>query len=313
MGRLFGFGAMAALGLAACHRQSAVVADAGEPATALRIESEPPGAAVAVDGVATGRLTPTEVAVQAYAQVHLKLTLAEHAPWEGTAIGVPSGEPVRARLVALHAFQVETTPPGARILSGSDVLVSQTPGSFTRAAGTVALRVEKAGYVPVERSVTFDADHLVWRTNLAPAAYLTVTSSPQPADIELDGIPTGLKTPQERLALPAGVDHTISVHAGELTSPVQKIRRLRPGGKASAHLTCVDAEAKGLAAEWARRNSVVQGLQRSRDALAREASAYEFKDALRYAKYLKRLETLDGKIGDAEERANEVRRELDAG
>ncbi len=87
-----------------------VAAPAPEPGT-LSIESQPAGAAVALDGQATGEATPATITGLDRSRPHLvALTLADHEPWEKELV-FEDAQKVRLQAQLLPIKPVEPDPP----------------------------------------------------------------------------------------------------------------------------------------------------------------------------------------------------------
>jgi hypothetical protein len=303
-----------ALSLAGCHgRPAPDDSDASEASTAsVHIGSDPQGASIEIDGKPANATTPADLTLPAYKEYKIRLTLSGFEPWAGSVVAIANAEPVQAHLVPLLSVRIETTPAGASVTRSGAVVIESTPGSLQAPAGKVILRVEKTGYLPLEGAPVFDDAHRIWQVKLAPAAYLLVKSTPPGAEVEVDGVSTGLKTPVERLAVAAGVDHTVAAHLGALSSDLKTVRKLKPGAKGTVSLRCSDRERGQTESEIAQLQAKANQLRAQKAVLQREASRYEYKDAVRYADYLKKLEAMDDKIGEAQERADELKRDLES-
>jgi len=106
---------------------------AGAPATGARVavRSEPPGAAVLLDGRDTGVVTNGEIVVPAPlpAQVTLTFRRAGHADATRTLrLPLPEGEVVSVALQgSAHALRVRTQPPGATVTLDGAPVADVTP------------------------------------------------------------------------------------------------------------------------------------------------------------------------------------------
>jgi hypothetical protein len=109
----------------------------------------------------------------------------------------PNPNPVFVPPDSTH-MSIITTPPGAEVFLGTQRIGEKTPVDNEKVeAGTWLLSVEMDGYRTKTDSVTLDKDVLFSASYdlVEETGALRVTSSPEGADVYLDGQRTGLRTP----------------------------------------------------------------------------------------------------------------------
>jgi hypothetical protein len=108
-----------------------------------------------------------------------------------------------------RVLAIRTDPPGAKVLLDGAPL-GATPLERVVVKGRARrLRVEKAGYEPLERELGPEEGNLHLALRPAPFA-VAVHSEPAGAEVLLDGRPAGL-TPLERLEVPGEGRHTVKL------------------------------------------------------------------------------------------------------
>lgn len=209
---------------------------AGRLAT-LELRSEPPGAAVFVDGQATGRTTPAELTLEPGQPHELRLELDGYTP---VTQSLPAFTASLTREVKLEkrpvgSLRIETTPPGATVVLDGRRIDGTTPLVVSALASDVphevALSLE--GYeldvadvtLAPERLTTFARKLVRTRAGRTAASKTTdtpavtvsrpgtlkVTTTPASITLYVDGKKVG-ETPAE-LSLPAGRHELRFVHA----------------------------------------------------------------------------------------------------
>src|SRR5690606_34283802 len=187
-----------------------------------------PGAAVFIDGQATGRTTPAELALEPGQPHELRLELDGYTP---VTQSLPAFTASLTREVKLEkrpvgSLRIETTPPGATVVLDGRRIDGTTPLVVSALASDVphegALSLE--GYALDVADVTLAPERLTTfarklvrtragrttpsKTNDAPAVKvsrpgtLKVTTTPASITLYVDGRKVG-ETPAE-LSLPAG-------------------------------------------------------------------------------------------------------------
>ncbi len=194
----------------------------------VRFDSAPPGAAVEVDGVATGLRTPAmlSLAPDDVAEHRYRLLLADHEAVEGS-FRAKGAMPPSHKLVPISALVVESEPSGARVRIGGRVM-AVTPARLPLGREPREVVIELDGFVPVVRAYGGSEQVESWKIALAPAAWLDLRSNTPGAMILVDGKPTGLKAPHERVPVEAMRPHTLTLRAGKNLSPARTVRPLAP-------------------------------------------------------------------------------------
>jgi len=119
----------------------------------LRLDTDPPGARVVVNGNILNATTPASLQTLADAPSTVRFLLAGYKPFETRVTPTAEGADVRATLVRgkpeIAGLRVESSPPGAT-LSMNGVPVGATPVHLEKVAAGVGLtlRLEKLGYAP---------------------------------------------------------------------------------------------------------------------------------------------------------------------
>jgi hypothetical protein len=145
----------------------APVSDAGvvEPKGTLEIDSIPTGAIVTVAGKVLGA-APRNARVSSGVKLHVKLDLKGFQLYEDE-LSVDAGKTVvlRPRLIAAPAvLRVETTPPGATVQLGEQVLGPTPLEKSLPAAKGAELAIARAGYETIRLKVDLHAGE---RTDVA--------------------------------------------------------------------------------------------------------------------------------------------------
>ncbi len=232
-------------------RPAAVAPAAGT----LRVETVPPGASVRVNGRDIAGVTPLAVPDLAAGPTELEVRLKGHAP----ARQQVSLEAGREHAVTLSLSAQATEIPVVSVPSGATVLLDGRAAGTTpltvrfQSGATVVVRVEKNGFVPLQRTINVDEapSQLSFTlqeekrrpveaapsspTSPAPASggkgTLALQSDPW-ARIYVDGKDTGKFTPQSGLSVPAG-RHTIRLVNDEVGVKTEFTVTVKAGGTAS--------------------------------------------------------------------------------
>jgi hypothetical protein len=153
-----------------------------EPGAALAITSNPPGAAILVDGRNVGRVTPTQlvvgggihkVSVQKPGYLSASAT-AEVAPGQVFRFDPQlkvTGDPEEARSAGkmtklfgkgtpegMGRLQVRTSPKGAWITLNNHILDRATPADFFLPPGSYEMKLTLTGYKDVDKVITIERD-----------------------------------------------------------------------------------------------------------------------------------------------------------
>ncbi|MGA2961541.1 MAG: serine/threonine-protein kinase [Candidatus Korobacteraceae bacterium] len=144
----------------------------------VSIASDPPGAAVFIDGQDTGRTTPVAVVLKkgshtlnlrkaGYLQVATKVELAGGQSLQYTPHLLPTGneDDIKAvgklgRILGRHSrnsmatLQIRSDPKGARIIVNQRVLDKTTPAEFSVPEGSYEIALALDGYSRVQRTIS---------------------------------------------------------------------------------------------------------------------------------------------------------------
>ncbi len=160
-------------------RRATFAASLSETESKVAVTSNPPGAAILVDGHETGRITPAEVIVSkgehrvtvrragyfdytAEARLAPGNTVVVNAPLQvmgnayearssgrfGKLLGRPSKD--------MGEVQIRTSPKGAKIIINNREMEKSTPAEFLLPAGHYDILVTAAGYKALRRMVSVD-------------------------------------------------------------------------------------------------------------------------------------------------------------
>ena len=153
----------------------------------LELTSDPPGAAVFIDGRATGRTTPAEVGLEPGQPHELRLELDGYAPVTRSlpAFSTSLAQEVKLEKMRTGSLRLETTPPGASVVLDGRRLEGTTPLVVPTLASDVPHEVSLSldGYEPDVADVTLEPDRLttvrrtLTRIRQAPAVRTTTTAS----------------------------------------------------------------------------------------------------------------------------------------
>ena len=186
----------------------------------LMVTSTPAGAAVSIDGVDSGKMTPFTFNNLVPGDHVINVSLAGYTP-ASTTVTIVAGESASAdfqltQIPQTGSISVTSTPAGAGIaLDGNDT-GEVTPFTLDPVtSGDHTVTVNLAGYSPSSKTVTVSTGMM---TNadfqLVPVppqtGSISVTSSPPGAEISLDGVTTGKNTPATLDSVAPG-DHTVAV------------------------------------------------------------------------------------------------------
>jgi predicted Ser/Thr protein kinase len=187
-------------------------AAAADPAhgTLLFVDSQPAGAAIAIDGRPLSFTTPHVVPVAAGDHA-VKLTKAGRDPLDRT-VHIKDGEQAAVELTlpeASHRVEVQTLPSGARVYLDGRLVVGQTPVTVTVTDDDFhELRFEKTGFgqvmktlKPEDHAPTLSVELIAEK---APVGYLWIDSS-RAARVFIDGKNTGNVAPSLGMRVDAGV------------------------------------------------------------------------------------------------------------
>ena len=179
-------------------------ADAGVRPTVFKLRSRPPGAAIAINGVGMGVVTPHEFdSLPVGRALRVELTLPGFRSAEETVtLGPNQGEQeVTLSLARMEgALDVRSTPAGARIRVDGRSTDLRTPARVPglKADRTVTVEVLKRGYRTAKKAVLVTDDavrpvdfQLKIDPRQIPDGQLTIRSSPSGCEVQVDGQPVG--------------------------------------------------------------------------------------------------------------------------
>lgn len=179
----------------------------------LRVCSSPAGARIIIDGTATDFRTPTAIPGVPAGKHRVLLSLAGYRNWE---VGVTVTPGTAARLdatlepAATGRVSVASTPEGAEVLLNGRPTGRETPAELAALpVGTHTVQLRRDGYDLWTQAVVVGADrhHRIDATlarSRKDAGDLRVKTHPPRALISLDGSPTGRRSPDTLLDVPAG-------------------------------------------------------------------------------------------------------------
>jgi len=184
------------------------------------VSSVPTGALVFVNGEERGR-TPLETPMTAGQSNEVRVELAGY--FTSTQAQTPNAREhlvFHFNLKEAARLQLETTPPGARVLIGTDVVLERTPGlAKNLETGDTELLVVRDGYQPLHHALKLPSGETSLALTLEPGVKIAVGSTPDQADVLVDGTWLG-RTPLDVFVSPKG-KHTIELKK-EPFAPVSK-------------------------------------------------------------------------------------------
>jgi len=137
----------------------------GQLVSACRIETQPPGAKVLLDGVELEARTPLRVELIPDVEHEVEIRHAGRATVVKTVLGRVSPEEQRLDVVLEPAatLELDSSPRGATVVVDGRELANKTPVVVDDApAGrTIRVRAEYPGYAPAVRSVSLEAGETV--------------------------------------------------------------------------------------------------------------------------------------------------------
>jgi len=185
----------------------AVLAPSQRNRGALVVQSQPPGAAIVLDGVPAGVSTPASFAALLAGSHRVELALEGFRIWSGSAV-VREGqrEQLLVTLRRLSAQEVggariESEPPGAALTLNGILLRRKTPASFERLApGTFPIEISRPGSRTWRGELSvLPGRQTVLSVRLDPATFrggsLRVDSDPPGAVVLVDGEEAARRTP----------------------------------------------------------------------------------------------------------------------
>lgn len=285
--------AFALLSMLSCSRPAAPKAEAG-PVT-VHFETDPPGAAIEVDGKPTEHKTPADLPFPDTTSHDVRFTLEGHEPSATNFVAIQGAYPVKAQLSVLLAVTVETTPPGAEVKRGKAVVVAATPGAFSVTPGEYSVRIEKEGFMPVDVTQRFSASERALALILTPAAYVELSSTPAGGVVVVDGEDTEHRTPA-RVPVVAGKPHVVVVQNGVNASKPRKVAKLAAGKTVKLAVKVIDAEEADAAAEQRRAARAVKNLQLEKKNVERQMAKAYGRDGAKHLELEQRLQEISEEL-----------------
>jgi uncharacterized repeat protein (TIGR01451 family) len=185
----------------------------------LVVTSLPAGAAIAIDGIDTGNMTPATFSGIERGNHVVEVSLANYQTANMTVM-IPAGDSVTAgfTLVArptTGSLNVTSIPSGASVSLDGSVTGKTTPFIFSDLKhGDHIVEVSLAGYNPASATISVTAGETASAdfqlVQVPQTGSIAVTSTPAGAGISLDGADTGEVTPFTLESVAAGT-HTIDV------------------------------------------------------------------------------------------------------
>ncbi|HZS36128.1 MAG TPA: PEGA domain-containing protein, partial [Polyangia bacterium] len=162
---------------------------------ALRVETDPPGATVYVDGRARGTAPLTVAGLEAGRSYAVRSTLQGHKEDEELVTAASGESTIRLRLPAEAAgVAVESDPPGARVLLDGKDTGKLTPAALELDAGRAAeVTLKRDGFLDQQLHVVAPGagERAVYRASLplsTEVAALSIETVPPNAGVTVDGL-----------------------------------------------------------------------------------------------------------------------------
>jgi hypothetical protein len=186
------------------------------------VDSKPEGAAIVLDGKATGLVTPARMAHWDFAQPHELTIELEGLHSEHRTIGPGLHPPDLDVPLSRAAWISATASKAGATLRLDGVAVGKAPISFEAPAGKdITLSIDLEGFLPISKAVRLEpGQKLPLDFTLVPLARVMVRSEPPGATVELDGRAVGL-APME-LAVAAG-NHRLELNVPGLAAVKRKV------------------------------------------------------------------------------------------
>jgi hypothetical protein len=188
-------------------------------AASLRIETDPPGALVYVDGRARGS-APLAVDAEAGRSYAVRAVRSGCRDGEQLVTAAAGDSPVRLHLDRLAAtLAVETEPTGARVLIDGKETGKLTPATLELTPATpVRLTLRKSGFAEASVATTSPppGERALYHTALpleGSSALLTVSTAPPTANVMVDGMQLAPPAPSHDTFVAPGVRHKIKATA----------------------------------------------------------------------------------------------------
>ncbi|MHB8877653.1 MAG: PEGA domain-containing protein [Myxococcaceae bacterium] len=261
----------------------------------IRLDSEPQGAAIELDGKPLALTTPADLEVPRIGAPQVRLTFRGFETWSGPLEAPGTGEPMRVRLTPLVVIEVTTDPPGAEVTCDGKKVLGETPVRFEVPQGSHVLRAEKAGFLPTTATVTASGAFSKWQAKLGRAGFLEVKANLEGAAILVDGVDTGLQTPAAQVPVTVG-GHVVEARLGANVSGPKKVKRVRAGETIKLSLKLADPRQVADAKLLKRIGALEAEKEKLENRLEAEQQKYIVKDASKLVKMEEKIEALETEI-----------------
>ena len=196
---------------------------------AIIVLSEPPGAAVDLDGRAVKQTTPAVLEGVAEGRHVVGLRMSGHSDTERHVAVASRGRAVVEVVLPpiSHRVSVATSPAGASVYLDRKLVLGTTPTFMAITEDDFhELRIERAGYEPIVRALTPEDQKAELSFTLEPereaCGYVSVESNGA-AQVWIDGVYSGFDTPTLAIRLPVG-KHTMELRdSSDAHSPLTQI------------------------------------------------------------------------------------------
>lgn len=288
-------------------------ASTGSGMVQLRIETDPPGARLTVDGHTLPETSPTVVQTLALREHRIRAEKEGYVATETTVAYDQIDRPIRLHLDPLLRVDVSTTPAGARVLCNGEPVIEATPGHFTRPPGRYRLTARLEGYAQASTVIDLSKAPATWTPTLVRAALVHVTTIPSGARLLVDGVPVEATSPAT-LGLPPRKTAWIEARKGRARAR-KKVRapaagkRLRLKLRLTDPIQAIDRKLAALQDEADRLADLVASTEERMDTGILSSS--EVRQLTQTRDHLqRRLDAIQRRISTLEDRRIEVEREL---
>ena len=239
------------------------------------VNSEPPGAAILIDGKQTDLVTPARLRDWDYSLPHqLSLKLNDYFTERRE---VPAGlhpPDLNVALARLGHLSVRSEPSGASVFVGAEEL-GVTPNVFDLPADRdLDLSVKAAGHLPISEHLRLKPAEEAQRNFVLHAmARLVINSEPLGARISLDGRAPSI-APLE-VELESGVPHHVQASVPGLPTQQQTVT-VKDGQRSELRFRFEDPRDRAARGELARVQARLKVAQRQLDVVREKGSSSEF-------------------------------------
>jgi hypothetical protein len=188
------------------------------PHSTLRIDSEPAGARVYLDGRARGSTPLTVDGLEAGRSYSLRSTLAGYKDDDQLVTTTEGEQTVRLHLGALSgSVSIESDPPGAQVLLDGQDTGKRAPATLELASGkeaTVTLRKDGFYEQKLQVSGPRPGERAIYRASMPisrDVSALTIRVDPPTATVALDGMALMPPAPGYDTFVKPGVTHKIKI------------------------------------------------------------------------------------------------------